>query len=152
MQSSLSHPVVEQTTTINMSKSAFFLAFLKIPDPTAAALAEYYKCVNGSLAPFNGVVVCRANATNAPAAYAERTTMSDDFDVAVLIKFGSEEDASAWYKSEEYQRILPMRTGCSNGPGAIVVNPYDSVEGAVEGKKEGKQNILFFSSNAHAAR
>jgi uncharacterized protein (DUF1330 family) len=127
-----------------MPKSAFFLIFLAIPDPTAASLAEYKKCVKGSLAPFNGQVVCHASGASgeSAAAYAERTTMSEDYDMCVLIRFDSVDSAKAWYSSEEYQRILPMRTGCSNGPGAIVDGTGLSTGGDTAGKGRGAKYLF----------
>jgi len=43
----------------------------------------------------------------------------------IILKFGSREQAKAWYNSPEYQAALPVRLGATNGYAVLV----DGIEG-----------------------
>ena len=69
---------------------------------------EYLKASPGTIARFGGKYVARGG---------EKITLEgDDRDTRlVIIEFPSLEKAKEWYRSEEYQRIKPLREGAATG-------------------------------------
>ncbi|GAA4283254.1 DUF1330 domain-containing protein [Brevibacterium daeguense] len=81
-----------------------------------ADIAEYLRRIDDTLAPFSGRFLVHGNVPTE----LEGTWPGD----LIVIEFPQAEGASAWYASEGYQAILPLRTDNADG----VVAVFEGVE------------------------
>jgi uncharacterized protein (DUF1330 family) len=75
-------------------------------------IVEYVERIDATLAPFGGRFVVHG----ATADVREGSLAGD----VIAIEFADRADATAWYESDAYQAILPLRTGNSEGWVVIV--------------------------------
>ena len=80
--------------------AAYVIVDVEVLDPEA--YTEYTRDVPATLEPFGGRFLVRGGAV---------TTLEGEWrpQRAVLIEFPSVEQATAWYRSPEYQAIVPVR-------------------------------------------
>lgn len=80
--------------------TAFFIATTRIEDPEK--FQEYAAKAAPTFAPFGGELVLRGKAENSPA--------GDPGHQAVgIVRFPSSEALDNWYRSAEYQKLIPLR-------------------------------------------
>jgi uncharacterized protein (DUF1330 family) len=72
-----------------------------------AEIVEYLEKIDATLAPFGGRFLVHGG----PVELLEGTFSGD----LVVIEFANRERARAWYRSNDYQAILPLRTSHSSG-------------------------------------
>jgi uncharacterized protein (DUF1330 family) len=75
--------------------------------------AEYAARTQAALEPFGGRFVVRGGRSKC-------VEGSWDFGRTVVIEFPSFEQAEAWYESDDYQRLIPIRQGASSGDFVLV--------------------------------
>jgi len=96
-------PVIQ--TKESGTVSTYLINHLRIPgDVPSEAGLTYLENVDRTIQPYGG----RWLAMGAPTVVEGAWPGS-----AVLMEFPDRESAEAWYRSEEYQQILPLRTGGS---------------------------------------
>ncbi|NED98550.1 DUF1330 domain-containing protein [Phytoactinopolyspora halotolerans] len=71
-------------------------------------IVSYLRGIDATLAPFGGRFIVHGGAPTVL-----EGTWSGDL---VMIEFPDRDSALAWYESEAYQRILPLRTRNASGP------------------------------------
>ena len=81
--------------------SAYVIVDLVVTDPET--YAEYRRLAPPTMVPFGGRYLARGG---------EVTLLEGDFEPhrMVILEFPDADSARAWYASEAYQRILPIRT------------------------------------------
>lgn len=79
---------------------AYLIAISAIKDPEK--LAEYAAGAGPTFAPFEGKPIARG-------AVKEVLAGRSDGQVAVVVEFPSAEKAHAWYHSDAYQKLVPIR-------------------------------------------
>lgn len=90
---------------------AYAIAQIDVHDPET--YARYTARTPASVAPFGGKFVVRAGRWEAMEGAEPRTRV-------VVIEFPSFEKAKAWYDSEAYREIVPIRQAASEGSLFIV--------------------------------
>lgn len=80
--------------------TAFFVATAKIKD--AEKFQEYAKKAGATLAPHGGELVLRGKAGPVLAGAADHESVG-------IIKFADDTALSAWFNSDAYQAIIPLR-------------------------------------------
>jgi uncharacterized protein (DUF1330 family) len=86
-------------------------------------IVEYLERIDGTLAPFGGHFVIHGGRN--------RMLEGDDPGTLIAIEFPDRESAEEWYASSDYQAILPLRTGNSDGT-AWLVDGVDRSHRAVD--------------------
>jgi uncharacterized protein (DUF1330 family) len=91
--------------------TAYAIAHLRSVTPNAEVV-EYLQRIDGTLAPYGGTFVVHGDLPE---------VLEGEFPGhLVVIGFPGPEEARAWYRSPEYQAILPLRTRNSDGAAVIV--------------------------------
>ena len=89
----------------------YVIALVTIRDPDR--YKEYASQTQASLDPFGVRFIVRGGPS-------ERLEGEWDAQRTVVIEFPSVEQAKAWYASDDYRRIAPIRQGASTGDFAVV--------------------------------
>jgi uncharacterized protein (DUF1330 family) len=90
---------------------AYAIAHLRSVD-VGAEIVEYLDRIDATLAPFDGRFIIHG---------ATPEVREDEFPgTIVVIEFPDRARASAWYDSDAYQAILPLRTEHSDGTAFII--------------------------------
>jgi uncharacterized protein (DUF1330 family) len=90
---------------------AYAIAHLRSVD-VGAEIVEYLDRIDATLAPFDGRFIIHG---------ATPEVREDEFPgTIVVIEFPDRARASAWYDSDAYQAILPLRTAHSDGTAFII--------------------------------
>ncbi len=92
--------------------TAYAIAHLRTPQINDEVL-EYIERIQGTLDPFGGRFLVHGP-TEVVVAEGEWPG------TIVIIEFPSKDDATAWYASDAYQEILPLRTGNIEGDAIMV--------------------------------
>lgn len=82
------------------------------------AIVAYLEGIDATLAPFGGKFIIHGGPIDSPEGPAPA-------EAVIVIEFPDMAAASAWYKSEAYQAILPLRTENADGV-AILVHGVDA--------------------------
>jgi uncharacterized protein (DUF1330 family) len=91
--------------------TAYAIAHLRSVTPNAEVV-EYLQRIDATLAPYGGTFVVHGDLPE---------VLEGEFPGhLVVIGFPGPEEARAWYRSPEYQAILPLRTRNSDGAAIIV--------------------------------
>jgi uncharacterized protein (DUF1330 family) len=91
--------------------TAYAIAHLRSVTPNAEVV-EYLQRIDATLAPYGGTFVVHGDLPE---------VLEGEFPGhLVVIGFPGPEEARAWYRSPEYQAILPLRTRNSDGAAVIV--------------------------------
>jgi uncharacterized protein (DUF1330 family) len=91
--------------------SAYAIAHLRRVD-LGPDIVRYLEEIDATLEPFGGRFVVHNTTV---------TVMEDEWPgTIVIVEFPSRADAEAWYRSDAYQAILPLRTANSDGATIIV--------------------------------
>ncbi len=80
--------------------SALVVATVKIQDPTK--FQEYAKLSGATVKAHGGAPIARGQLDT-------DLTGEPDHNVVAVIRFPSTEDAKSWYKSPDYQALIPLR-------------------------------------------
>ena len=81
--------------------AAYVIAQVKVKDPEK--LAAYSQAAGPTVAEFGGKLIVRAPAL-------EVLSGDVDYDRCVIMEFGDAASARAWYNSEAYQALVPLRS------------------------------------------
>lgn len=80
--------------------SAFFVANVRVRDPQK--FHQYAQAAGHSMQPFGGEVLIKG--------LAERRLAGNlDYPNVALVRFPDQERLNAWYESEAYQALIPLR-------------------------------------------
>jgi uncharacterized protein (DUF1330 family) len=101
---------------------AYAIGLLKDID-MGPAIVEYLERIDATLAPFDGHFIVHG-------AKAE-VLEGGDPGAVIVIEFSDAVHASAWYRSDAYQKILPLRTEHSDST-ALIVEGVDRAHRATD--------------------
>lgn len=104
-----------------MSAPAYAVALLSDVEP-GPEIAEYLAQIDDTLAPYGGVFLVHGG----PAEPLEGKWTG----LPIMIRFPDRDAAYAWYRSPEYQAILPLRRNHSRSVAAIVPGVPDGYRAA----------------------
>jgi uncharacterized protein (DUF1330 family) len=90
---------------------AYVIFDIHVDDPDA--YAPYREPAGASVEQYGGRYIARGGA-------AEVLEGDWDIDRLVILEFPSMDEARAWYRSPEYQKVLPIRHGASHGRGVLL--------------------------------
>jgi uncharacterized protein (DUF1330 family) len=90
---------------------AYVIFDIHVDDPDA--YAPYREPAGASVEQYGGRYIARGGA-------AEVLEGDWDIDRLVILEFPSMDEARAWYRSPEYQEVLPIRHGASHGRGVLL--------------------------------
>ena len=91
--------------------TAYIIFNNRVTDPVG--MADYVPKAMETLAPFNPEIVVLDE-------QAQVLEGTPDFPRMVIIKFESRGDAEAWYNSQEYSTVRPLRLAATEGVGYLV--------------------------------
>ncbi len=80
--------------------SAFFVATVKVKDPEK--FQEYAQKAGETMAPHGGEAVLRGKINDVLVGHADHQAVG-------IVKFPSQDALSAWFHSDAYQKIVPLR-------------------------------------------
>ena len=92
--------------------STYYLLQINVKDPVK--LKEYTDAAPATVKSFGGELVFRSKVSNILSGKPNHTS-------AVVLKFSDQASAQAWYKSDEYQRLVEIRDAAAE----VVVTCYD---------------------------
>lgn len=106
---------LERKLAANAASPAYLIGRIKVKSPPQ--WAEYVAGVARSLAPFGAEVLFRGQCHAVLAG-------ATDHDRAVVIRFPDQPTLQAWFESEPYRRLIPLREAAAD----VMLVSYDAVE------------------------